>query len=81
MGLRRVYSPQMSTMQDQYITILLYMMPTPIDLQSSLCLNPSDLNEEGEVDTGNTGKSKNSVSSGVDALDSETYPLASRHSE
>jgi hypothetical protein len=50
---------------------------TPIKLHSSLCLsNPNDLDEESKVDTGNTSKSKNSVSGSVDALDSETYSSA-----
>lgn len=53
------------------------MIPPPIDLQTILCFSdPNDLDEESEVDTGNTSKSKNSVSSGVDALDSKAYSSA-----
>jgi hypothetical protein len=50
------------------------MIPPPIDLQSSICLSgANDLNEESEVDTSDTGKSKNSVSGSVDALDGKTW--------
>ena len=50
-------------------------VPTPIDLNLRSS-NPSDLNEESEVEGGDTGKGKNSVSSSVDALDGKTYSSA-----
>jgi hypothetical protein len=57
------------------------MIPPPIDLQTLLCFSdPNDLDEESEVDTGDTSKSKNSVSSSVDALDSKAWTSATSFS-
>lgn len=47
----------------------MFRLRSTSNLRSS---NPSDLNKESEVEGGDTGEGKNSVSGGVDALDSKT---------